>query len=154
MRYFDFSPLSRSTIGFDRIFNLLDDASSLAQGDDGYPPYNISRTGENAYRIEIAVAGFAPEELSVTSEENVLVVTGRKTPDEKTQYLHHGIAGRAFERRFNLADYVQVTRADLVNGLLSIDLVRELPEAMKSRKIEIGAQAPKTIARTRRPDDG
>jgi molecular chaperone IbpA len=146
MRYFDFSPLSRSAIGFDRIFDLLDNASSLAQGDDGYPPYNISRTGDNAYRIEIAVAGFGPEDLSVTSQENVLLVTGRKAPDDKAQYLHHGIAGRAFERRFNLADHVLVAKANLVNGLLSIDLVRELPEAMKPRRIEIGASAPKTIA--------
>ena len=146
MRYFDFTPLSRSAIGFDRIFDLLDNASSLAQGDDGYPPYNISRTGDNAYRIEIAVAGFGPEDLSVTSQENVLLVTGRKAPDDKAQYLHHGIAGRAFERRFNLADHVLVAKANLVNGLLSIDLVRELPEAMKARRIEIGASAPKTIA--------
>jgi molecular chaperone IbpA len=146
MRYFDFAPLSRSAIGFDRIFDLLDNASSLAQGDDGYPPYNISRTGDNAFRIEIAVAGFGPEDLDVTSQENVLVVTGRRTPDENnTQYLHHGIAGRAFERRFNLADYVQVAKAELVNGLLSIDLVRELPEAMKPRKIEISDAAPKSI---------
>jgi len=144
MRCFDFSPLSRSTIGFDRIFDLLDNASSLAQGDDGYPPYNIARHGENTYRIEIAVAGFAPEELTVTSRENTLIVTGRKAAEEGAEYLHHGIAGRAFERRFNLADYVQVASANLVNGLLSIDLVRELPEAMKPRKVEIGTTASKS----------
>jgi molecular chaperone IbpA len=146
MGYFDFSPLSRSTIGFDRVFELLDSASSLAQGDDGYPPYNISRTGENAYRIELAVAGFAPADLTVTAQENVLVVTGRKTQDDKVQYMHRGIAGRAFERRFNLADYIQVASADLVNGMLSIELVREVPEAKKARRIEIGKTAPKSIA--------
>ena len=145
MRYFDFSPLSRSAIGFDRIFDMLDNASSLAQGDDGYPPYNISRTGENAYRIEIALAGFAPEDLTITSQENVLLVAGRKAPNETAEYLHHGIAGRAFERRFNLADHVQVVQANLVNGLLSIELVREVPEAMKPRKIEIGAAPLKAI---------
>jgi molecular chaperone IbpA len=100
---------------------LLDNASSVAQGDDGYPPYNIIRTGDNAYRIEIAVAGFGPEDLDVTSQENVLLVTGRKASEESAQYLHRGIAGRAFERRFNLADYVQVGKAELTNGLLSID---------------------------------
>lgn len=146
MRYFDFTPLHRSAIGFDRIFDLLDSASSLAQGDEGYPPYNISRTGENAYRIEIAVAGFAPSELTVTAQENVLLVSGRKASEEKqTQFLHRGIAGRAFERRFNLADHVLVESANLENGLLLIDLVREVPEAKKPRRIEIGSGGPKTI---------
>jgi molecular chaperone IbpA len=145
----DFSPLSRSAIGFDRIFEMLDNASSLAQGDDGYPPYNISRTGENAYRIEVALAGFAPEDLTITTQENVLIVAGRKAPNEAAQYLHRGIAGRAFERRFNLADHVQVAKANLANGMLLIDLVRELPEAMKPRKIEIGAAPFKTITTER-----
>jgi len=145
MRYFDFSPLTRSTIGFDRIFDLLDSASTLAQGDDGYPPYNIAKTGDNAYRIEIALAGFAPEDLAVTSQQNVLIVSGRKAAEDNVQYLHHGIAGRAFERRFNLADYVKVSSANFVNGLLAVDLAREIPEEMKPRRIEVRAAGPKTI---------
>ena len=147
MQYFDFSPLNRSAIGFDRVFDLLDNTSSLAKGDEGYPPYNISRTGEIAYRIEIAVAGFSREELTLTSQENVLLVAGRKaeTDEKQTQYLHRGIAGRAFERRFNLADHVQVESATLENGLLLIDLVREVPEAKKPRRIEVSTGLPKTI---------
>jgi molecular chaperone IbpA len=146
MRYFDFAPLTRSTVGFDRVFDLLDNASTLAQGDDGYPPYNIVRTGENAYRIEIALAGFGPEDLNVTSHQNVLIVSGRKATDDKAQFLHHGIARRAFERRFNLADFVKVSNASLADGLLSIDLVREIPEAMKPRRIEVvAAPAAKAI---------
>jgi molecular chaperone IbpA len=145
MRYFDFSPLTRSTVGFDRIFDLLDNASTLAQGDDGYPPYNIARTGESSYRIEIALAGFSPEDLTVTSQQNMLIVTGRRVGEDNAQYLHHGIAKRAFERRFNLADYVKVANASLVNGLLTIDLAREIPDEMKPRKIEVVSTAPKTI---------
>ena len=138
MRNYDFAPLSRSTVGFDRVFDLLDSAFTAAQGDEGYPPYNIVKTGETSYRIELAVAGFGPDELSIVSQENVLTVAGSKNSSQQQLYLHHGIASRAFERRFNLADYVKVTNADLVNGLLTINLVREIPETMRPRQIQIG----------------
>jgi molecular chaperone IbpA len=141
MRTYDFSPLYRSAVGFDRLANLLESAARTSQ-ENGWPPYNIETTGENAYRIEIAVAGFKPDELNIEVKENLLTVTGRKTAnDEATTertYLHRGLAERDFERRFQLADYVVVKSADLVNGLLSIDLARELPEALKPRRIEIG----------------
>ena len=141
MRTYDFSPLYRSAVGFDRLANLLETASRGAGQDTGYPPYNIETTGENAYRIEIAVAGFGPDELNIEVKENLLTVTGRKTAndDAATQktYLHRGLAERDFERRFQLADYVVVKGADLSNGLLTIDLQRELPEALKPRRIEI-----------------
>jgi molecular chaperone IbpA len=139
MRNLDFSPLSRSTVGFDRMFEMLDTAYTAAQSDEGYPPYNIARTGENTYRIEIAVAGFGKGDLSIIAQENTLVVAGRKSAEEQVMYLHHGIAGRAFERRFNLADYLKVGAANLRDGLLSIELVREIPEAMRPRKIDISA---------------
>ncbi|PZT95455.1 Hsp20 family protein [Brevundimonas sp.] len=146
MRTYDFSPLYRSAVGFDRLANLLESASRATSQDTGYPPYNIETTGENAYRIEIAVAGFASDELNIEVKENLLTVTGRKTAndDAATQktYLHRGLAERDFERRFQLADYVVVTDANLVNGLLSISLKRELPEALKPRRIEIGAGQP------------
>ena len=140
MRHFDLSPLYRSTVGFDRLFNLLDQASS-SESAPSYPPYNIERTAENAYRITIAVAGFGEGDLSIESKENALTVKGEKQPvegAEKREVLHQGIAARAFERRFQLADYVQVTGASLENGLLHIDLVREIPEAKKPRQIPIG----------------
>lgn len=138
MNTFDFSPLFRSMIGFDRMSRLVENALSVE--DTGYPPYNIESTGENAYRITMAVAGFSPDELDITAQENVLVVTGkRKANGESQSYLHRGIAARAFERRFSLADYIKVAGADLANGLLHIDLVREVPEALKPRKIAIGA---------------
>jgi molecular chaperone IbpA len=138
MRTIDFSPLYRSVVGFDRLADLLDAASSEAA--TGYPPYNIERTDENAYRIEIAVAGFRPEELNVEVKENLLTVQGRKTAnDESRRYLHRGLAERNFERRFQLADYVVVTDANLADGLLSISLKRELPEQLKPRRIEIGS---------------
>ena len=146
MRTYDFSPLYRSAVGFDRLANLLESASRATSQDTGYPPYNIETTGENAYRIEIAVAGFASDELNIEVKENLLTVTGRKTAndDAATQktYLHRGLAERDFERRFQLADYVVVTDANLVNGLLSISLKRELPESLKPRRIEIGAGQP------------
>jgi len=136
MTTFDFSPLYRSTIGFDRLASLLDDGLLTEAG--GYPPYNIEVTDENAYRITMAVAGFSEPEISIVHHENELVVSGeRKERDDKTQYLYRGIAGRAFERRFQLADHVKVTGAKLENGLLQIELVRELPEALRPRKIEI-----------------
>ena len=141
MRTYDFSPLYRSAVGFDRLANLLESAARTSQ-EGGYPPYNIETTGENAYRIEIAVAGFSPDELNIEVKENLLTVSGKKTAndDAATQrtYLHRGLAERDFERRFQLADYVIVTDANLSNGLLSIALKRELPEALKPRRIEIG----------------
>ncbi len=137
MRTMDLSPLYRSVVGFDRLADLLDAASTEAA--TGYPPYNIERTGENAYRIEIAVAGFKAEDLNIEVKENLLTVQGRKAAnDEAKRYLHRGLAERNFERRFQLADYVVVQDADLANGLLSISLKRELPEALKPRRIEIG----------------
>lgn len=141
MRTYDFSPLYRSAVGFDRLANLLESAARTSQ-ENGWPPYNIETTGENAYRIEIAVAGFKPDELNIEVKENLLTVTGRKTANDEGStdrtFLHRGLAERDFERRFQLADYVVVKAADLVNGLLSIELARELPEALKPRRIEIG----------------
>jgi molecular chaperone IbpA len=139
MRTVDFTPLYRSVVGFDRLATLLE-AAAKSEGPTGYPPYNIETVGENAYRIEIAVAGFKPEELEIEVKENLLTVTGRKAAnDEGRQYLHRGLAERNFERRFQLADYVIVTDANLADGLLSVSLKRELPEALKPRKIAIGA---------------
>jgi len=136
MRTVDFSPLYRSVVGFDRLADLLDSASADAA--NGYPPYNIERTDQNAYRVEIAVAGFKPEELSIEVKENVLTVQGRKPAnDDVRRFLHRGLAERNFERRFQLADYVVVTDAALSDGLLSISLVRELPEQLKPRRIDI-----------------
>lgn len=142
MRTFDLTPLYRSTVGFDRVFSLLD---QLGGGDQSqtYPPYNIERTGENAYRISVAVAGFADSDLSVELKENTLTVKGEKKVSEEkknAEVLYQGIAGRAFERRFQLADHVQVTAANLENGLLHIDLVREIPEAKKPRQIAINGK--------------
>ncbi|WOS62285.1 Hsp20 family protein [Sinorhizobium fredii] len=138
MRHFDFSPLYRSTVGFDRLFTMLD---SLGQPDQAqtYPPYNIERTGENAYRITMAVAGFDESELSVEARENTLTIKGEKSEEkgEESQFLHRGIAKRAFERRFQLADHVEIRAASLKNGLLHVDLVREIPEAAKPRRIAI-----------------
>ena len=138
MRHFDFSPLYRSTVGFDRLANILDQVMSADPAQNTYPPYNIEKTGENAYRITIAVAGFAEHELAIESREGQLVVTGRKAEaEEKAAYLHRGIATRAFERRFQLADHVKPVEARTENGLLHVDLVREVPEALKPRRIEI-----------------
>ena len=139
MRTIDLSPLYRSLVGFDRLAAQLD-AAANNEAASGYPPYNIERTDENSYRIEIAVAGFKSDELGIEVKENLLTVTGRKPAnDEAKQYLHRGLAARNFERKFQLADYVIVKGADLVNGLLSIELARELPEALKPRRIEIGS---------------
>ena len=146
MRTYDLTPFYRSTVGFDRLFNLLDQVAS--DGSPGYPPYNIERTGENAYRITVAVSGFAEAELSIVAKENTLTIKGEKTANEngkdKSAVLYRGIAARAFERVFQLADFVQVKNASLENGLLHVDLVREIPEAKKPRSIPIstGAQAP------------
>jgi molecular chaperone IbpA len=137
---FDFSPLYRSSIGFDRVFELLENASRTTTIDN-WPPYDIARTGEDDYRITMAVAGFSRDELSMTQERNMLVVSGQKSGEDTGEYLHRGIAGRTFQRRFQLADHVRVTGARLENGLLTIDLKREIPEEMKPRRIEIGSTA-------------
>lgn len=139
MRQTDLTPLMRATVGFDRLWNLLDSATRVDESAFSYPPYNIEKIGEDDYRIVMAVAGFAEGELDITVKENSLVVTGRKekAEDGETQYLYRGIANRAFERRFDLADHIRVTGARLENGLLFIDLVREIPEAMKPRSIKI-----------------
>ncbi|HLI20680.1 MAG TPA: Hsp20 family protein [Stellaceae bacterium] len=142
MNGFDFSPLFRSTIGFDRLTRLIDAASQIDSGASAYPPYNIEATGENAYKLTMAVAGFAAEDLEVTAKEGALFVTGKsRKEDEDKHYLHRGIARRAFERRFQLADHIRVAGASLDNGLLHVDLVREVPEALKPRKIEIASGA-------------
>ncbi len=141
MRHVDFSPLYRSTVGFDRLFTMLD---SLAQPDNGqtYPPYNIERTGEDAYRISMAVAGFGESEISIEAHRNVLTVKGEKAEEQgEAEFLYRGIAARAFERRFQLADHVEVSGATLKNGLLHIDLKRNIPEEMKPRRIDISAAA-------------
>jgi molecular chaperone IbpA len=144
MRTVDFTPLYRSVVGFDRLANLLESAAKT-EGPTGYPPYNIESVGENAYRVEIAVAGFKADELDIQLKENLLTVTGAKAAgDEGRQYLHRGLAERNFERRFQLADYVIVTAADLTDGLLSISLKRELPESLKPRKVEIGRASAST----------
>lgn len=138
MNGFDFSPLFRSTIGFDRLTRLMDAASQVDVGGTTYPPYNIEATGDNAYRVTMAVAGFGADDLEITSNEGALIVTGKaRKEDEGKRYLHRGIARRAFERRFQLADHIRVAGASLDNGLLHVDLVREVPEALKPRKIEI-----------------
>jgi len=144
MRTIDFSPLYRSVVGFDRLADVLETARLDAAS--GYPPYNIERTDENAYRVEIAVAGFRPEELNIEVKENLLTVQGRKTAnDDQRTFLHRGLAERNFERRFQLADYVVITEAVLADGLLSIALKRELPEALKPRRIEITTSAPANL---------
>src|SRR6185369_11317937 len=139
MRTLDFAPLSRSTIGFDRLFDLVDAAQRAAE--DNYPPYNIERLGDDRYQISLAVAGFSPEEISVTAEHNVVTIEGSKPEKAEREYLYRGISNRPFKRQFNLADYVQVKSATFDNGLLKIELVREIPEAMKPRRIAIGGGA-------------
>ena len=148
MRNFDFSPLYRSTVGFDRLFDMLDQASRV-ETLNNWPPYNIERLGEDRYRITMAVAGFSGDEIAIVAQGNALLVSGQKKAEEEgTQYLHRGIAARAFRQSFDLADHVKVAGAALENGLLTIDLVREVPEAMKPRRIEIRsgeAKEPQTI---------
>ena len=135
---FDFTPLFRSSVGFDRIVDMLENASR-ATAVDNWPPYDIARAGEDDYRVTMTVAGFSQDELSITQEQNVLMVSGHKAEEDTGEYLHRGIAGRTFQRRFQLADHVKVTGAVLENGLLTIDLKREIPEEMKPRRIEIGS---------------
>ena len=140
MRAVDYSPYYRATVGFERMFDLLDSVASQAAG-NGYPPYNIEKAGENAYRIVMAVAGFVEAELNVTQKENELLVSGQTAPkdEDETQFLYRGIAGRNFERRFQLADHVKVSGAKLANGLLTIELQREIPEEKKPRAIPVVA---------------
>jgi len=145
MRTVDLSPLYRSVVGFDRLAGLLE-AAAKSDPASGYPPYNIESVGDNAYRVEIAVAGFKADELAIEVKENLLTVSGRKPAnDEQKRYLHRGLAARDFERRFQLADYVVVTDANLSDGLLTIALKRELPESLKPRQIAIGATAPAAL---------
>lgn len=144
MRSYDLTPLYRSTVGFDRVFDLLDSMGKAETG--GYPPYNIERIDENNYRITLAVAGFAEAELDVELHENTLTVTGsRNEGDDGRTYLYQGIAGRSFQRRFQLAEHVEVAGASLVNGLLNIELKREIPETAKPRKISIGGEAARNV---------
>ncbi|MGI9407370.1 MAG: Hsp20 family protein [Hyphomicrobiaceae bacterium] len=146
MARFDLSPLYRSSVGFDRFVSLVDSLTAHDAEANGYPPYNIERVADNEYRISMAVAGFAQDDIDIEVKENALSIKGAKSEDNSdSQYLHRGLANRAFERRFQLADHVQVKGADLKDGMLAIDLVRELPEAMKPRTIEIGAGTTKVI---------
>jgi molecular chaperone IbpA len=146
MDRFDFSPLFRSTIGFDRLTRLVDAATRVDTASLAYPPYNIEKTGEDAYRLTMAVAGFSADELDITVQENTLLVTGKaKKDDDENRYLHRGIARRAFERRFSLADHRKVVGASLVNGMLHVDLVHEVPEAAKPRKVQIGTGQPEQV---------
>jgi molecular chaperone IbpA len=138
---FDFSPLFRSTIGFDRLVRLVDAATRVDSASLGYPPYDIEKTGDDAYRLTMAVAGFSPDELDITVQENTLRVTGKAQKDVEKKnggYLHRGIARRTFERRFSLADHMKVTSANIDNGMLHVDVVHEVPEAAKPRTIKIG----------------
>ena len=142
---FDFAPYRRSTVGFDRLFDMLENGG-VGNGGENYPPFDLRKTGENDYQIDLAVAGFKPEEIDITAQQNVLVVSGRKRDESEekgSDYIYRGIATRSFERRFALADHIQVKGADLKDGLLSIELVREIPEAMKPKKINIGGSQPK-----------
>jgi molecular chaperone IbpA len=140
MRSYDFSPLWRSTIGFDRLFDLAETAQRA--GEDNYPPYNIERLAEDCYQISLAVAGFSPDDISITAEQNVVTIEGSKSEKTERDFLYRGISTRTFRRQFSLADYVQVKAASFDNGLLKIELVREIPEAMKPRRIAInGLQA-------------
>jgi molecular chaperone IbpA len=142
---FDFAPYRRSTVGFDRLFDLLEN-SSLGQGSENYPPFDLIKVDENHYRVILAVAGFGRDEIDITAQQNQLIVSGKKADDEGVDYIHRGIANRQFERRFGLADFIKVSEADLKDGLLSVDLIREIPEAMKPKKISIGGTQPKQEA--------
>ena len=146
MQAFDLSPLFRSTVGFDRLTRLLDAAARVDDNAFSYPPYNIEQTGDDSYRIVMAVAGFGEGDLSITQQGNSLLISGKQEkPAEEKKYLYRGIAGRAFERRFELADHIKVAGAKLTNGLLGVELVREIPEAMKPRTIKIGNGESKVI---------
>ncbi len=140
---FDFAPFRRSTIGFDRLFDMLE-TSAASQNQENYPPFDLVRVDDNKFRISLAVAGFKPGEIDIVSQQNMLVVSGRKSEEESESFIHRGIANRSFERRFGLADHVQVKSADLKDGLLLIELVREIPENLKPRKIAIGGDSAQT----------
>ena len=141
MRSYDLSPLFRSTVGFDRLSRLMDAASRIDDSSPSYPPYNIERTGDDTYRITMAVAGFGENDLTITTQDNQLLISGKLGKEDDGQsFLYRGIAGRAFERRFTLADHIRVSGASLVNGLLHVELVREVPEAMKPKKIAVNGQ--------------
>jgi molecular chaperone IbpA len=148
MRAYDFAPLWRSTIGYDRLLDLFD-AAQRTESEDHYPPYNIERQSEDHYQISLALAGFSPDEIAVTAEQNVLSIEGRKTESANKDYLYQGISARQFKRTFNLADYVKVEGATFENGLLQIKLVREIPEAMKPRRIPIGVAPGSQIEKKR-----
>ena len=145
MRGLDFTPYRRATVGFDRLFDFLENSNRA--GEDNYPPFDIEKLSDDSYRITLAVAGFRRDELDIVNQQNMLTITGRKAENRNRDgnFLHVGIATRAFERRFELADFVHVTSADLSDGLLTIELVREVPEAMKPRRIDIGGSAPASI---------
>ena len=146
MQQIDFAPLYRSTVGFDRLFDLLDSVSGFDAGPTAYPPYDIERLGENEYRITMAVAGFSDNEVKVDLKEQMLNIRGeKKTEDKERQFLHRGIATRSFDRRFRLADHVEVKGADLKDGLLHVDLVRNVPERLKPRSVAIGNSAAKQV---------
>ena len=137
---FDFTPFRRSAVGFDRLFDMLENSAAAGNGEN-YPPFDLIKVDDNKYRIEIAVAGFKQGEIEITAHQNSLIVRGQKAEENGADYIHRGIATRSFERRFALADHIQVTGADLRDGMLSLELVREIPEAMKPRRIEIGGTA-------------
>ncbi|KWV93018.1 Hsp20 family protein [Erythrobacter sp. YT30] len=153
MSRLDFTPYRRSTVGFDRLFDLLESQARTNSGDN-YPPFNIARQGEDNYRITLAVAGFRPQDIDITAQQNLLTVQGKKREEAEdgSELLHVGIANRGFERRFELADYVRVENADLADGLLVIDLVREVPEAMKPKKISVNGAATLTAVPTEEKD--
>lgn len=156
MTTFDFSPLFRSTVGFDRLMNLLENSGQWSDPGNGYPPYNIEKSGEDQYRVTLAVAGFAEDELFIETRENTLTIEGRKKDAESGRaFLYRGIAGRSFKRQFQLADHVKVSGAQLQNGLLVVDLVREVPEAMKPRRIAISTGSPASLptAETKRIEE-
>lgn len=150
---FDFAPFRRSTVGFDRLFELLEN-SALGQSQDNYPPFDLVKLDENQFRICLAVAGFTQTEIDITAHQNQLIVSGQKREDGGATYIHRGIANRSFERRFGLADHIKVTGADLRDGLLSIELTREIPEAMRPRKIDIGSGEIGTLDAPRHDDEG
>jgi molecular chaperone IbpA len=146
MRTYDFTPLWRSSVGFDRLFELINDTQRL-DGQDNYPPCDIMRTGEETYRVALALAGFSPDDITITAQQNKLTIAGRKAdheagPEAGHEYLHQGISARPFERQFNLEDHIEVERASFENGLLQIELVRKIPEAMQPRRIEIATRKP------------
>ena len=153
MNRFDFTPYRRSTVGFDHLFELLESSARQNAGDN-YPPFNIEKQGDDAYRITLAVAGMEPDDLDITAQQNLLTVTGRKRDEtQRSEFLHVGIANRGFERRFELADYVRVANADLANGLLVIDLVREVPDAMKPKTIKLSGQSDLQVVESRTTDE-